>query len=71
MRQCQKTIKMNEKKTGEVLRKKRGERSLRDVAEAAGVTPRQVQDIEQARTAYTYRSLLALAKAVGAQIKLS
>lgn len=62
---------MTEKETGEVMRKKRGERSLRDVAEEAGITPRQIQDIEQARTAYTYRSLLALAKAVGAKQKWS
>lgn len=60
---------MSEKETGEVLRKKRGTRSLREVATAAGITPRQVQDIEQARTAYTYRSLLALAAAVGAKQK--
>jgi transcriptional regulator with XRE-family HTH domain len=60
---------MTEKETGEVLRAKRGTRSLREVATAAGITPRQVQDIEQARTAYTYRSLLALAAAVGAKHK--
>lgn len=56
---------MTPKQIGAVVRKARGQRSISEVAEAAGLNRHQVRAIEQAETAYTVLSLLALCKAVG------
>lgn len=61
---------MTEQEAGEALKKKRGERSIRSVAKAAGITPAQIVSIEKATRAYTFRTLLALAKEVGADITI-
>ena len=61
---------MTEQQIGEALKKKRGERSIREVAQKAGIMPSQVVAIEKAQTAYTFRTLLALAKEAGAEIKV-
>ena len=55
---------------GKAIRKARGERSIREVAGAAGIHRDQVTGIEQATRAYTVLSLLALCKAVGLHLHL-
>jgi transcriptional regulator with XRE-family HTH domain len=56
---------MTPKQIGAAVRKARGQRSISEVAEAAGLERHQVTGIEQATKAYTVLSLLALCKAVG------
>ena len=55
---------------GAAARKARGQRSIREVAGAAGLSRHQVTSIEQGTTAYTINSLLALCKAVGLRLHL-
>ena len=59
---------MTPKQIGAAVRKARGQRSISEVAEAAGLNRHQVRAIEQAATAYTVLSLLALCKAVGLRL---
>ncbi len=61
---------MTIKQIGETVRKARGQRSISEVAEAAGLERHQVTSIEQATKAYTVLSLLALCKAVGLHLHL-
>jgi DNA-binding phage protein len=61
---------MTPKQIGAAVRKARGQRSISEVAEAAGLNRHQVRAIEQAETAYTVRSLLALCKVVGLHLHL-
>jgi hypothetical protein len=56
---------MTPKQIGAAVRKARGQRSIREVAGAAGLHGDQVTSIEQATKAYTVLSLLALCKVVG------
>jgi transcriptional regulator with XRE-family HTH domain len=56
---------MTLKQIGAAVRKARGQRSISEVAEAAGLQRHQVTGIEQATKAYTMPSLLALCKVVG------
>ena len=56
---------MTPKQIGAAVRKARGERSIREVAGAAGLSRHQVTGIEQATKAYTVLSLLAICKVVG------
>ena len=60
---------MTPKQIGTAIRKARGQRSIREVARAAGLSRHQVTSIEQATTNYTIQSLLALAKVVGVTIQ--
>lgn len=62
---------MTPKQIGAAVRKARGQRSIREVAGAAGLSRHQVTSIEGASTNYTILSLIALAKAVGLRIVLS
>jgi len=59
---------MTPKQIGAAVRKARGQRSIREVAGAAGLHRDQVTSIEQATKAYTVLSLLALCKVVGLRI---
>jgi len=59
------------KQIGAAVRKARGQRSIREVAGAAGLSRHQVTSIEQASTNYTIQSLLALAKVVGAKVTVT
>ena len=61
---------MTIKQIGAAVRRARGQRSISEVAEAAGLERHQVTGIEQATKAYTVRSLLALCKAVGLHLVL-
>lgn len=61
---------MTPKQIGAAVRKARGQRSIREVAGAAGLHRDQVTGIEQATKAYTVLSLLALCKAVGLHLVL-
>jgi len=61
---------MTPKQIGAAVRKARGQRSIREVAGAAGLHRDQVKGIEQATTAYTINSLLALCKVVGLHLHL-
>ena len=56
---------MTPKQIGAAVRKARGQRSIREVAGAAGLHRGQVTGIEAGTKAYTINSLLALCKAVG------
>lgn len=56
---------MTPKQIGAVMRKARGQRSIRDVAGAAGLHRDQVSWIEAGSKAYTVQSLLKLCKALG------
>lgn len=60
---------MTPKQIGAAVRKARGQRSVRQVAGAAGLSRHQVTSIEQGTTAYTINSLLALCKAVGLHLQ--
>ena len=53
---------------GAAVRKARGQRSISEVAEAAGLERHQVRGIELGTKAYTVVSLLALCKAVGLRL---
>lgn len=55
---------------GKAVRKARGQRSIREVAGAAGLHRDQVTGIEQATKAYTVQSLLALCRAVGVRVEI-
>jgi DNA-binding phage protein len=59
---------MTTKQIGAAVRKARGQRSVSEVAEAAGLERHQVTGIEQATKAYTLLSLLALCKVVGLRL---
>ena len=59
---------MTIKQIGAAVRKARGQRSIREVAGASGLSRHQVTSIEQGTTAYTINSLLALCKAVGLRL---
>jgi len=61
---------MTPKQIGAAVRKARGQRSVREVSGAAGLSRHQVTSIEQGTTAYTINSLLALCKAVGLHLHL-
>jgi len=61
---------MTSKQIGAAMRKARGQRSISEVAEAAGLQRHQVTGIEQGTKAYTVVSLLALCKAVGLRLHL-
>ena len=61
---------MTTNQIGKAIRKARGQRSIREVAGAAGLHRDQVTGIEQATRAYTVLSLLALCKAVGLHLHL-
>lgn len=59
---------MTPKQIGAAVRKARGQRSVRQVAGAAGLSRHQVTSIEQGTTAYTINSLLSLCKAVALRL---
>jgi len=59
---------MATKQIGAAVRKARGERSVRQVAEAAGLHRDQVAGIEAGTKAYTINSLLALCRVVGLRL---
>ena len=59
---------MTTRQIGAAVRKARGQRSIREVAGAAGLSRHQVTSIEQGTTAYTINSLLSLCKAVGLRL---
>lgn len=61
---------MTPKQIGAAVRKARGQRSIRQVAGAAGLHRDQVAGIEAGTKAYTIHSLLALCKAVGLRVRL-
>ena len=56
---------MTPKQIGAAARKARGQRSIREVAGAAGLSRHQVTGIEQATKAYTMPVFLKLVKALG------
>jgi transcriptional regulator with XRE-family HTH domain len=56
---------MTPKQIGAAVRKARGQRSISEVAEAAGLERHQVTGIEQATKAYTMPAFLRLVKALG------
>jgi hypothetical protein len=56
---------MTPKQIGQAVRKARGQRSIREVAGAAGLHRDQVTSIEQATKAYTMPAFLRLCKALG------
>jgi len=62
---------MTPKQIGAAVCKARGQRSVRQVAGAAGLSRHQVTSIEQGTTAYTIHSLLALCKVVGLKVILT
>ncbi len=62
---------MTPNQIGAAVRKARGQRSIREVAGAAGLSRHQVTSIERASTNYTIQSLLALAKVVGAKVTVT
>lgn len=59
---------MTPKQIGAAVRKARGQRSIRQVAGAAGLHRDQVAGIEAGTKAYTIHSLLALCKVVGLRL---
>ena len=59
---------MTTRQIGAAVRKARGQRSISEVAEAAGLERHQVRGIELGTKAYTVVSLLALCKAVGLRL---
>ena len=61
---------MTPKQIGAAVRKARGQRSIREVARAAGLHRDQVSGIEKGTTAYTMPTFLALCKAVGLRLVL-
>jgi transcriptional regulator with XRE-family HTH domain len=56
---------MTLKQIGAAVRKARGQRSISEVAETAGLERHQVKGIEQATKAYTMPAFLRLCKALG------
>ena len=56
---------MTTRQIGAAVRKARGQRSISEVAEAAGLERHQVTGIEQATKAYTMPVFLKLVKALG------
>lgn len=61
---------MTPKQIGAAVRKARGQRSIREVATAAGLHRDQVAGIEKATKDYTMPSFLKLCKAVGLRLVL-
>jgi transcriptional regulator with XRE-family HTH domain len=61
---------MTPKQIGAVMRKARGERSKRSVAAAAGIHRDQLTAIEEGKTDYTNKTLVALCKALGVRMEL-
>jgi len=61
---------MTPKQIGAAVRKARGQRSIREVAGAAGLHRDQIKGIEQGTTAYTMPTFLALCKTLGVTITL-
>ncbi len=59
---------MTTRQIGAAVRKARGQRSVRQVAGAAGLHRDQVAGIEAGTKAYTIHSLLALCKVVGLRV---
>ena len=59
---------MTTRQIGAAVRKARGQRSISEVAEAAGLERHQVRGIELGTKAYTVVSLLALCTAVGLRL---
>lgn len=62
---------MTPKQIGAAVRKARGQRSIREVAGASGLSRHQVTSIEQAATAYTVQSLLKLCDVLGLRLHFS
>lgn len=62
---------MTPKQIGIAIRKARGQRSLTEVAQQAGVTRHQVKAIEEASRAYTVLTLVDVCKAVGVKVALT
>jgi transcriptional regulator with XRE-family HTH domain len=62
---------MTPKQIGASMRKARGQRSIREVAGAAGLSRHQVTSIEQATTNYTIQSLMALSRVVGVTVTIT
>lgn len=60
---------MTPKQIGAAVRKARGQRSVRQVAGAAGLHRDQVAGIETGTKAYTVQSLLKLCKVVGLRLQ--
>ena len=61
---------MTLKQIGAAMRKARGQRSISEVAEAAGLQRHQVTGIEHGTKAYTMPAFLKLCKAVGLRLHL-
>lgn len=61
---------MTIKQLGSTMRKLRGERSIREVAAASGMTRDQIRGIERGTRAYTMPSFLALCKALGVTMEV-
>lgn len=59
---------MTPKQIGAAMRKARGQRSVRQVAEAAGLHRDQVRGIETGTKAYTMPTFLTLCKALGVRL---
>lgn len=62
---------MTIKQIGAAMRKARGQRSIREVAGAAGLHRDQVKGIEEGTKAYTVQSLLKLCKVLGLRLHFS
>jgi transcriptional regulator with XRE-family HTH domain len=62
---------MTTKQIGAAVRKARGQRSIREVAGAAGLHRDQVTGIEQASKAYTIHTLLALCRVLGVSVTIT
>ena len=62
---------MTPRQIGAAMRKARGQRSIRHVAGAAGLSRHQVTGIEDGSKAYTINSLLALCRVVGLRLHFS
>ena len=59
---------MTPKQIGAAVRKARGHRSVRQVAEAAGLHRDQIAGIEAGTKAYTVQSLLKICKVLGLRL---
>lgn len=62
---------MTSNQIGAAVRKARGQRSIREVAGAAGLHRDQVTGIEKATKAYTVQSLLKLCNVLGLRLHFS
>lgn len=61
---------MTIKQIGAAVRKARGQRSISEVAEAAGLERHQVTGIEQATKDYTVPTFLRLCKVLGVTVRI-